>query len=164
MKKTILLLAIGTLTLLSCTKDDIIAEKEITGEAREQAILKGWVLKSAISPTAIDINGDGIKNKDLLNGDSPEIRDCSRDDVHFFSKGGEYLIIEGSKGCDGRLPDSQVFKDTYELIDNYSIIKFKSYPTYYILKLTEEELEVEILANVANESEPVKIKFIYSTK
>ena len=135
------LLVVGTLSILSSCNND----EDISVEDRNEALFGQWEYEAIDSDTAVDINGDGTVNIDLYN--TNETRQCSKDNLTFFSEGmtgekNDFSINENGLSC-GEVPAyNNVEDDKYELINN-EILRFENRNDMRIIEFTKNRLVLE---------------------
>ena len=102
MKNYLLLLAVAaTVSFTSCSKDDDDATP--AKSKTEYLTASGWKVTSVTVDPAIDFDGDGTKETDLL----PFSQACNLDDLTVFKTDQTYTEEEGATKCDPN--DPQVY-------------------------------------------------------
>lgn len=146
------------LSIISCNDDD----GSISRSERDQALLGQWEYKAIITDRAVDINGDGEFNIDLFN--TQEIRQCLKDNLIFFSERGvgekgAYSVNENGLACEDGLEFSTIEEDSYELVNENSVIQFDTRNEMRILQLTKEKLVIDTNDNLGGTEVVVTITF-----
>lgn len=152
------MIPLTALLLVCCSKD----EDKVSESDRAEALLGQWKYEAIKSDKAVDINGDGTVNIDLLN--TQEIRQCIKDNLTFFTEmgvnaSGVYSINENGLACDEQDPFSTIEEDNYKL-ENNAIIQFDNRNEMRIIELTNSKLVIETNDNLGDEDVVVTITYI----
>ncbi|WP_345232554.1 DUF5004 domain-containing protein [Olivibacter ginsenosidimutans] len=101
MKKYPLIMMISLIAFAACKKDK---DNEDGEPAKTGFVDKKWVLESMTINPAIDLNGDGTAETDMMDFSDP----CVLDDITTFRKDGKTVLNDGKLRCNEENPQERV--------------------------------------------------------
>lgn len=126
LSKTVLALAVITITFSACKKDEQITPKPEPVPEKIATLSSGnWVLET------MTINGNDVINY---------MDDCERDDITTFKTNGTYITDEGATKCDPK--DKQTKEGVWKFTDNYTKMVIDNKDVTSVTLLTKERLEI----------------------
>jgi hypothetical protein len=144
MKKLIIAATVLLITTAGCSNDNSskTGDSKIDGTPSKVDLLTGktWKPTEATIEPAIDMNGDGTANTELVA--SGEIPACQMDDTETYDDDGTYITDEGPTKCNESEEQSKTNKwvfnaDSTEIITNPG----ENETRVKILELTEDRLK-----------------------